>query len=605
MKKLILWALIALAATATKASNETTIKKAAKANTTNPWLGTLPVMFINTSVDADISESCTYIDGYYFAYFENADNWSDVHCYVWDQNFNNLNGDWTGKPCEKVGTAANGHSIWRWVSSQKISEAQAPYHIIFNDGQQVGKQTADLLVANGGYYTPDMQKEEAPDIKVNSDGTTNIYIPIESKEEYVRGTYYIDALGLEGYESLGDKDNPMGLQIKGRGNYTWTGFNKKPYRLKFDEKATPLGMKKSKHFNLQAHADDRLGFLRNTVGFELSRMLGLEYTPEQQPVEVVLNGDYIGLYFLTDHIRVDKDRVNITEQADNETDPEAITGGWLMEIDNYEEDPQVRIKEGNGQWIWVTPKSPEALSTAQYDYLEDLIVRANNAIYAKDKNSTEWESIIDIDALARYYIVQEVMDDGESFHGSCYIHKDRGEDTKMVFGPVWDFGNALMRGTNKFIYQDPPFTQIWIGEIAKYPRFQERVKEIWQHFYGNKFPKLDAFIDNFAKQISDAAVSNAKRWPEYGNSNMNDCKNDFKYRIEQKTNFLRSQWGEGIIDEEEEIVDGMSGIRISENNISNRTTSANQWYTIDGQMLSERPSKKGIYINNGKKVVVR
>ena len=76
---------------------------------------------------------------------------------------------------------------------------------------------------------------------------------VASKETYVKGTYYIDDLGLEGYSSLGSADNPLPLQIKGRGNYTWTGFEKKPYRLKFDSKQTPLGMKKSKHFALLAH----------------------------------------------------------------------------------------------------------------------------------------------------------------------------------------------------------------------------------------------------------------------------------------------------------------------------------------------------------------
>lgn len=129
-------------------------------------------------------------------------------------------------------------------------------------------------------------------------------------------------------------------------------------------------MKKSKHFALLAHADDNLGFLRNTMGFELSRRGGLDFTPEQRPVEVVLNGEYIGLYFLTETIRVDSDRVKITEQADNISDPEEITGGWLVEIDNYWDADQITINEGNGELIRLTYKSPEVLSDAQSDYLK-------------------------------------------------------------------------------------------------------------------------------------------------------------------------------------------------------------------------------------------
>ena len=136
--------------------------------------------------------------------------------------------------------------------------------------------------------------------------------PIISKDNYLDATCYLDALGLEGYESLGNVTSPIALQIRGRGNWTWTSFDKKPYRIKFSEKVSLLGLKKNKHFVLLAHADDGVGFLKNTVGFELSRQMKFAWTPEQRPVEVVLNGEYLGLYFLTENIRVDKNRVNIS-----------------------------------------------------------------------------------------------------------------------------------------------------------------------------------------------------------------------------------------------------------------------------------------------------
>ena len=93
---------------------------------------------------------------------------------------------------------------------------------------------------------------------------------------------------------MGSAEHPVTLQIKGRGNYSWWGFDKKPYRLKFTDKQKPLGVKSSKHFNLLAHADDDLGFLRNTVGFQLSRLLKLAYTPEQQPWKWCLTANISG-----------------------------------------------------------------------------------------------------------------------------------------------------------------------------------------------------------------------------------------------------------------------------------------------------------------------
>ena len=364
---------------------------------------------------------------------------------------------------------------------------------------------------------------------------------ITSTEDYLTATLYVDANGVEGFENIGSADAPISLQIKGRGNYTWSSFDKKPYRLKLTSKTALLGLKKNKHFALLAHADDELAFLRNTVGFEISRRVGLEYTPAQQPCELVLNGDYRGLYLLTEHIRVEADRVNVTEQADYETLAENITGGWLVEIDNYDETEQIKITDGNGEVMRFTYKSPELLSEEQTAYLRNLVENANNAIFDSDKTSTKWQDYIDIDELAKFYIVQEVLDNCESFHGSCYWHKERGENTKIKFGPVWDFGNVFRRSNLAFVYSNPPFHQHWIGEIAKFPAFQEAVKRHWEAFVATS-ASLDGFINDFIAKISDAAASDYERWPKYGNWDVDASKNKFLNKMRNKIFWLDSQW---------------------------------------------------------------
>lgn len=419
--------------------------------------------------------------------------------------------------------------------------------------------TTDQTIVVGGTYTPLSADNWAqgywkspnandigysgslPVMYINTAGGAEI----TSTEDYVDATYFLDNMGIEGVESIASPDSAFALEIRGRGNYTWRDFDKKPYRLKFDKKAAPLGMNKSKHFALLAHADDQMAFLRNTVGFELSRRLGLKYTPAQQPVEVVLNGKYIGLYFLTENVRVASDRVNIVEQPDSATDASTITGGWLVEIDNYDDPYQVCITEGNGEVIRFTYKTPEILSPQQERYLKTQMIATNSAIYATDKTSETWEHYIDIDSLARFYIVQEIMDNAESFHGSCYLHKDQGQ-AKWIFGPVWDFGNSYRRNNGFFIYQYPPFGQTWIGEIAKYPRFQQKVVEVWQQFKGNDYEGLHEFIGSFVDQIYSASQSNYIRWPQYGNGDIEWAKNEFIKSFDNRIAWLVNQWGEGV-----------------------------------------------------------
>lgn len=366
--------------------------------------------------------------------------------------------------------------------------------------------------------------------------------PVDSKETYVGATYYIDPMGCAGVEALGSASAPLGMRIRGRGNYTWTGFEKKPYRLKFDEKASPLGMNKSRHFALLAHADDTFGFLRNPVGFRLSEMIGLPWTPAQQPVEVMLNGSYIGLYFLTETIRVAKDRVAVAEQADDAAEPSDVTGGWLVEIDNYADSPHVTVSEGwGGGDIWFTYKSPESLSASQRDYLTEQMTTINALIYGDATSPELWEHV-DLDALVRYYIVQEIVDDYESFHGSCYLHKDVGEGEKWKFGPVWDFGNAFSSPKGDFIDHDRVWHQVWIGGISRFPAFQEKVREVWRSF--SSYDDIYGYVRSYASTISEACEYDARRWPRYGNANADSEAAYVISWLKESKSWLSERWGE-------------------------------------------------------------
>ena len=366
--------------------------------------------------------------------------------------------------------------------------------------------------------------------------------PIVSKDDYINATYYLDAMGQENIESIGSATAPLTMEIKGRGNYTWKGFDKKPYRLKLTDKQPLLGMTKSKHFALLAHADDSKGFMRNAIGFELARLIGMTWTPMAKPVEVVLNGDYIGLYFLTETIRVDKDRVNIVEQEDDETDPSKVTGGWLVEIDNYNEDPHVTIKEGGEHTMWITYKTPEVLSSAQEDFLTNEMRRIDQLVYG-DKNSDKLWEVLDIDALARFYIVQELTDNYESFHGSCYLYREIGDGEKWKFGPAWDFGSAFNRDKSQYLFEGDVWHNHWIPEICKFPAFQNYIKSIWDEFCANNYIQIFSFINQQKALIASAAAADAKRWPQYGNADLANRVTKVADRLHKNAEWLNKQWG--------------------------------------------------------------
>lgn len=371
--------------------------------------------------------------------------------------------------------------------------------------------------------------------------------PVTSREEYVAGSYYLDNQGDAAYANIGSASAPLPLEIRGRGNWTWTGFDKKPYKIKLGEGQKLMGMHKSKHFALLADADDPYAGLKNIVGFEVSRRLYMPYTPAQEPIEVVLNGEYLGLYVLTENIRIDNHRVDITEVSAGCTTPDSITGGWLVEIDNYSCDNQVTLTEGNGERIMVTYHDPEVLSGAQQNYLQTQMEAINRALYVQDKNSTAWEALVDKYSAARFYLTQEILEDTESYHGSCYMYKDVGSNTKWHFGPVWDFGNSYWRSAERFIYDGPSFSQIWAGALCSFPSMQNEVYQAWSEFYYLQWPTLDEFVADYWNRIQTAFAHDAAKWPNIqehtyfrGNVNLGD---KFMEKLNWRVNWLYSQWG--------------------------------------------------------------
>ncbi len=449
--------------------------------------------------------------------------------------------------------------------------------------------------------------EDAPVTATASGTLPVVYVScddsINSKYDYVPATIFIDAMGCEGFESVASAASPLPMQIRGRGNYTWFGpFEKKPYKIKLDHGKSLLGMKSNKHFALLAHADGgHKAYFRNTAGFYLGQLIGLPFTPEQRPVELVLNGEYQGIYFLTETVRVGKQRVNIEEQADYETDPDIVNGAWLVEIDNCDEPEHQVMPPLDGTELTrfcVTWHSPENLSTEQYDYLFNEWTNILQDIYTPDKLSTAWEQHFNVDMLVRYYLVSEIVDHLEAFLGSCYLHKDRGQQ-QWTMGPLWDFGHAFndWHPKDNFIWQYKHETEDdWepciLEELVKFPHFQQRVETLWLQEAPMLYPAVETYLQEFANIIAEATVNDRQRWPKYGTPDVQTTLQLCLNSLQQKREFLESQWGEL------DITDGIKSI--NDLPIGDSRFNSDAVYDLQGRQIGNRKLRHGLYIKNGK-----
>lgn len=259
---------------------------------------------------------------------------------------------------------------------------------------------------------------------------------ITSKEVEITSTVHI--ISNEGTSLLTDTETG----VRGRGNASWN-FEKKPYRLKFSEKRSPLGAPASakKWTLLSNHGDKTL--MRNILAFEVSRRLGMEYTPFCHPVDVVINGEYKGCYQLCDQIEVRTNRVDIEEMEETDNSGTNLTGGYLVEIDAYAEGEDVYFYSTKG--IPVTIKSPDddKITAEQRKYIEDYFNLMESSVFASNYTDAEsgYRKYLDLDSFLRHFIIGEFTGNTDTYW-SVYMYKHRGED-KFYVGPVWDYDLAF------------------------------------------------------------------------------------------------------------------------------------------------------------------
>ena len=126
-------------------------------------------------------------------------------------------------------------------------------------------------------------------------------------------------------------------KVKGRGNSSW-GYDKKPYSIKLDEKASLLDIPKTKKYAIVASYTDST-LMRNYITYKAYQdLIGIDYVPKCEFVDVYLNGKYNGIYILVERISIEKNKINIAE-----ADEDNITGGYLIEKNvhgrvNYKKD---------------------------------------------------------------------------------------------------------------------------------------------------------------------------------------------------------------------------------------------------------------------------
>ena len=256
--------------------------------------------------------------------------------------------------------------------------------------------------------------------------------------------------------------------------------------------------------------------MRNLLAFELSRRMGLPYTPYATAVDVLLNGEFKGCYQLCDQIQIHKKRVNITEMTSQDITGEELTGGYLIEIDAYANDEPSWFNSSKGNPVTIKSPDSDSIMIVQKNYIRNYF----------NKMEKSWSTYLDLNTFLRHFLVGELSGNTDTYW-SVYMYKDRNDD--MVYtGPVWDFDLAFendgrtypVNSLTDYIYRTKGSCagnmRSFVNSIViNNAKAKAKLLDIWDEVRqdGLNDEYMTEYIDQWEDSLQQSQQLNFLRWP--------------------------------------------------------------------------------------------
>ena len=403
---------------------------------------------------------------------------------------------------------------------------------------------------------------------------------------------------------MSDIDNPAFLNYNGRIGIERRGYSsqmvsdKKPYGLTTlqddnvsNNNVSLFGMPAENDWILNPLAYDQTG-MRDVMAYELSNQIG-QYASRSQYCEVVLNGNYRGLYVFMEKVKVDKNRVNIEKMDETCNQPPEVTGGYIVQANRGDNDPVAwTMQTYLMNWWWPVnteflhhyPKH-ENITNAQNDYIHGVFLDLESVAHSYNTDiTTGIPSVIDIPSFVDFMIMAEFTSNVDVYHLSTFFHKDRCG--KLRAGPIWDynlafgydaFGNRSGYNVWQFDNQDNTGPRFWkdlfdTDEFRCY--FAKRWFELTEEGMPLDYDRICNRIDEIDVVIAEAIDRDNQRWNQM--SQHAQYLNNMKNWLQQRINWLNDHIGSA---------QGCSDVDLPPLVISKIHYHPQDWWSIDGDHL--------------------
>lgn len=448
-----------------------------------------------------------------------------------------------------------------------------------------------------------------PTIKINTfNGTL-----ITSKDYYWDASFELDGAGIW------DDIHVDTMQIKGRGNSSWSGgYNKEPYRMKFSEKIKPFGLTKGKSWVLLANKQTG-SMTTNAIAMKLADMVESAACNHIIPVELYINGEYRGSYNFTEKIGF----------AGNSVDLDDESNAAMLELDSYyDEAYKFRDMYYN---LYVNVQEPDftdptTVTNLTFNNIRDCF---NNFTYqVKMGETSEIGQYLDVEAYVRAWFVNDLTRNQECKHPKSWklYNPDVKNYAPWVFGPVWDFDWAFgYDGTGQYFInsaQSDIFTGMSSSNIG-YPFFHDLITRsdivkkayyrLWTEFLQKDgLNNLLDWLEDYHNFTDPSFKHNATRWSDGTayDKHLTNAKNWLTKRANYIYTRLTKYDLSNELEQPEEDIDFGQPDHIDLTQIANEPVDV---YTLHGvRMRTQVPAinatrglMPGIYIVGGRKVIIK
>ena len=342
------------------------------------------------------------------------------------------------------------------------------------------------------------------------------------------------------------------VQVKGRGNTTWNQ-DKKPYQIKFAHKVDLLGMGKAKKWVLLANSLDDT-HLRNDIAMMLAEMVGVEYNHRGKFVEVYVDGEYIGLYYVLQKVEISKGSVDLKRDD-----------GLLFELDMVHRGDVKYYETHLGEYL-VLKDSVVDLNEEENSLIDEFIDDLNLAEKAVEKKDYEkLAKLMDVDSFAKYFLISELTVNPDAYSTSFYMY--RNNDGKIAAGPVWDFDLAFSNKEWVWNVDDRLFSpdeemikkreafgydgleeDVNISKLLYYlmdmPEFRKKVAELFQETLMGRKEEIMEEIANKKDELEKIIRINNQKW-----KSKRDFDEEYRQLVEwlgARFDYFERTYGNGI-----------------------------------------------------------